>query len=104
MPSASVDVIELRAVHVPSAAPYRLLDPKVKFGAVLACVPRVMQRARCGADADAGKRSACQDGDGGVHEDGHAAHEGEGAPHLFRTATELMLADRPLRADGAVLC
>ena len=25
----------------------------------------------------------------------------QGMPHLFRAATELMLADRPLRADGA---
>ena len=103
MPSASVDVIELRAVHVPSVAPSRLLDSPQLSLAPCWRAP-VMQRARCGADADAGKRSACQDGDGGVHEDGHAAHEGEGAPHLFRTATELMLADRPLRADGAVLC
>lgn len=34
-----------------------------------------------------------------VDEDERAATQG--APHLFRTATELMLADRPLRADGA---
>jgi len=33
--------------------------------------------------------------------DGQTETATQGMPHLFRTATELMLADRPLRADGA---
>ena len=33
--------------------------------------------------------------------DGHTETATQGMPHLFRAATELMLADRPLRADGA---
>ena len=56
-------------------------------------------RERCSGDVNDCKGGASQDGDGGV-----GGNEGEGVPHLFRAATELMLADRPLRADGAVLC
>ena len=61
-----------------------------------------MARAPRESDGKDGSGGASQDGDGGIDGDDGAAHEGAPhLPHLFRSATELMLADRPLRADGA---
>ena len=61
-----------------------------------------MENAPRHSDGKDGSGGASQDGDGGIVGDDRAAHEGAPhLPHLFRSATELMLADRPLRADGA---
>ena len=61
-----------------------------------------MARARRDGDGKDGNGSASQDGEGEIDGDDRAACEGAlHLPHLFRAATELMLADRPLRADGA---